>query len=90
MNKHGRHAMEMVQKHDPATFRRILRPEEYFSTLGEQIQDQIWQRTQALLPHRTKGQDPMEFIALSKMARAQARELVYQEMIYAALPPTPQ
>ncbi|MDJ0358326.1 hypothetical protein [Paenarthrobacter sp. PH39-S1] len=90
MNTHGRHAMETMQNHDPEAFNQIQHPEEYFSTLGDQIQEQIWNRTEELLPQRTLDQPPMEFIGLSNMARLRAREMVYQEMIYSSLPPEPE
>ena len=87
MNTHGQHAMETMQNHDPKSFSEIQNPEAYFSTLGTQIQEQIWTVTETLLPQRKEGQTPMEFIGLSNMAKVRARELVYQEMIYASLPP---
>lgn len=90
MNTRGQHAMETMRNHDPESFSQIQDPEGYFSTLGDQIQEQIWQMTESLLPQRTEGQDAMEFIGRSNMARVQARELVYQEMIYASLPAEPE
>ncbi len=90
MNTHGQHAMETMRNHDPETFRQIPNPEEYFSTLGDQIQEQIWETTEVLLPQRTADQTPMEFIGLSNMARFRAREIVYQELIYSSLPPEPE
>ncbi len=90
MNTHGQHAMETMKNHDPETFSQIPNPEEYFSTLGQQIQEQIWATTEGLLPQRTEGQTAMEFIGLSNMARFRAREIVYQEMIYSSIPPEPE
>ena len=90
MNTHGQHAMETMKNHDPETFAQIQNPEEYFSTLGRQIQEQIWATTEGLLPHRTEDQTAMEFIGLSNVARLRAREMVYQEMIYSSLPPEPE
>lgn len=90
MNTHGQHAMETMKNHDPETFSQIPNPEEYFSTLGQQIQEQIWSTTESLLPQRTENQTEMEFIGLSNMARFRARETVYQEMIYSSIPPEPE
>lgn len=90
MNTHGQHAMETMKNHDLETFSQIPNPEEYFSTLGQQIQQQIWEVTEGLLPQRTEHQSPEEFIGLSNMARFRARETVYQEMIYSSIPPEPE
>ena len=42
MNEHGRHAMETMKNHDPESFAQIADPETHFSTLGEEIQQAIW------------------------------------------------
>ena len=89
MNEHGRHAMETMKNHDPESFAQIADPETHFSTLGREIQDQIWALSEDLIPPR--GQEtPLEYVGLVSMAKLRAREIVYQEMIYAGLPQEPE
>lgn len=87
MNTHGRHAMDTMKNHDPKSFSEIQNPEAYFSTLGTQIQEQIEIMMPQLLPPRTADQSTLDVLGGINMARVRARELVYQEMIYASLPP---
>lgn len=89
MNEHGRHAMEIMQKHDPQTYAQIEDPETHFSTLGEEIQEQIWDLGEQLMPNRGE-ESPLKYIGLVNMAKFRAREQVYQEMIYANLPQEPE
>ncbi len=90
MNAHGQHAMETMKNHDPETFAQIPNPEEYFSTLGTQIQDQIGDVMEGLIVSDTRGRSTLEILGERNMARFRAREIVYQEMIYASLPPEPE
>ncbi|MDO5752463.1 hypothetical protein [Arthrobacter sp.] len=90
MNTHGQHAMETMKNHDPETFSQIPNPEDYFSTLGKQIQEQIEELMPQLLPPRTSDQDTLEVLGGINMARFRAREMVYQEMIYSSIPPEPE
>ncbi len=89
MNEHGKHAMETMQKHDSETFARIADSETHFSTLGEDIQQQIWDLSEQLTPVRG-SEPPLEYVGLVNMAKLRAREMVYQEMIYANLPQEPE
>jgi hypothetical protein len=52
MNEHGRHAMETMKNHDPENFAQIADPETHFSTLGEEIQQAIWDLSEQLTPTR--------------------------------------
>jgi hypothetical protein len=89
MNEHGRHAMETMKNHDPESFAQIADPETHFSTLGEEIQQAIWDLSEQLTP--TRGSEPpLEYIGLANMAKLRAREMVYQEMIYDSLPAEPE
>ena len=89
MNEHGRHAMETMKNHDPESFAQIADPETHFSTLGREIQDQIWALSEDLMPMRGQ-EEPMEYIGLVNMAKLRARNIVYQEMIYDSLPKEPE
>ena len=85
MNEHGRHAMETMKNHDPDTYAQIADPETYFSNLGEELQQAIWNLSEAMTP--TRGSEPpLEYIGLANMAKVRARGKVYQEMIYDSLP----
>ncbi|WP_258060941.1 TnpV protein [Arthrobacter sp. 4R501] len=89
MNEHGRHAMETMKNHDPESFAQIADPETHFSTLGEEIQQAIWDLSEQLTP--TRGSEPpLEYIGLANMAKLRAREMVYQQMIYDSLPAEPE
>lgn len=90
MNEHGRHAMEIMQKHDPQTYAQIEDPESHFSTLGEQISEMIADLSLELAPKRTMDQSFTEVLGGLNMAKLRAREMVYQEMIYANLPQEPE
>ena len=90
MNTHGQHAMETMKNHDPETFAQIPNPEEYFSTLGKQIQDQIEDVMDGLIIRNTVGKSTLEILGERNMAKFRAREIVYQEMIYSSLPPEPE
>jgi hypothetical protein len=89
MNEHGRHAMETMKNHDPESFAQIANPETHFSTLGREIQEAIVALSAELIPMRGQ-EEPMEFIGMVNMAKLRAREMVYQEMIYASLPAEPE
>ena len=89
MNKHGRHAMETMKNHDPASYAQIEDPETYFTKLGEQIHERIGDLSEELTP--TRGQEEaLEYIGLVNMAKFRARAQVYQEMIYSSIPPEPE
>ena len=90
MNTHGQHAMETMKNHDPETYAQIQNPEEYFSTLGQQIQEQIEDVMVGLIKSDTMGRSTLEILGERNMARFRAREIVYQEMIYSSLPPEPE
>lgn len=89
MNEHGRHAMETMKQHDPQTYAQIEDPETHFSTLGREIQDRIWALSEELMPARG-SEAPLEYVGLVNMAKLQAREMAYQEMIYEGLPQEPE
>jgi hypothetical protein len=81
MNRYGRLAMRHWRKHDPERYARIQDPEDFFSTLGQQVESSI----QELATHLA-GPDPPEEGYLEKvgrlnMARLQAEEQVLSEMV---------
>jgi hypothetical protein len=90
MNEHGRHAMEIMKKHDPQTYAQIADPETHFSTLGEEMAERILDLSRQLAPKRTADQDTLEILGNMNMAKLRAREMVYQEMIYDGLPQEPE
>ncbi|WP_427019449.1 hypothetical protein ACQCSX_22650 (plasmid) [Pseudarthrobacter sp. P1] len=78
-----------MKNHDPESFAQIADPETHFSTLGEEIQQAIWDLSEQLTP--TRGSEPpLEYIGLANMAKLRARGMVYQEMIYDSLPAEPE
>ena len=90
MNMHGKHAMETMKNHDPESYSQIRNPEEYFSTLGNQIEEQIGNVMDSLFERDTRDRSTLEILGERNMARIRARELVYQDMIYSSLPPEPE
>jgi hypothetical protein len=89
MNQHSEHAMDIMKKHDPQSYAQIDDPESYFSALGEDIQQQIWDLSDQLIPNRGE-EPPLEYVGLVNMAKFRARGQVYQEMNYASIPPEPE
>lgn len=87
MNMHGQHAMETMKNHDPKSFSEIEDPETYFSNLGKQIENQIGNMMESLIPRHTVGQTTLEILGGINMAKMRARGQVYQEMIYDSIPP---
>ncbi|MDI3213749.1 hypothetical protein [Arthrobacter sp. AL12] len=78
-----------MKNHDPESFAQIADPETHFWTLGEEIQQAIWDLSEQLTP--TRGSEPpLEYIGLANMAKLRARGMVYQEMIYDSLPAEPE
>ncbi|MFK4298578.1 hypothetical protein ABH924_003749 [Arthrobacter sp. GAS37] len=90
MNEHGRHAMETMKNHDPASYAQIEDPETYFTNLGDEMADRILDLTMALTPKRTGEEEFLDVLGAQNMAKFRAREMVYQEMIYSSIPPEPE
>jgi hypothetical protein len=85
MNKYGAQAKNHWMKHLPHRYEALKDPESYFSTLGEEIEDEVDQLSEILA-----GNDPPNEMYLDKVgrlneARMSAEAQVMQER--ALLPP---
>jgi hypothetical protein len=81
MNKYGRQAQEAWKAASPERYSQIQDPEEFFTRLGEEAQEQV----DGLLP-KIAGPDPKDESYLEKVgrlnaARNQAEEIVTYDLL---------
>ena len=81
MNEFGRMALDHWRRWRPTEFSLITDPQEHFSTLGQQAQQQLIELTDQLA-----GPDPVGERYLSKVGRlnnanARAREVVLRDLV---------
>ncbi|UUL78006.1 TnpV protein (plasmid) [Pseudarthrobacter sp. Fe7] len=81
MNKYGRQAQEAWKEASPERYSQIPDPEEFFTRLGEEAQEQV----DGLLP-KIAGPDPKDESYLEKVgrlnaARNQAEEIVTYDLL---------
>lgn len=81
MNKYGRQAQEAWKAASPERYSQIQDPEEFFTRLGEEAQEQV----DGLLP-KLAGPDPKDESYLEKVgrlnaARNQAEEIVTYDLL---------
>ena len=81
MNKYGRQAQEAWKAASPARYSQIQNPEEFFTKLGEEAQEQV----DELLP-RIAGPDPQgesyfEKVGRLNAAKNQAEEIVRYDLL---------
>ncbi|MFF2347558.1 TnpV protein [Pseudarthrobacter sp. NPDC058119] len=81
MNKYGRQAQEAWKAASPTRYSQIQNPEEFFTSLGEQAQEQV----DELLP-KLAGPDPKDETYFEKVgrlnaAKSQAEEIVRYDLL---------
>lgn len=81
MNSYGRLAMSHWQQTDPARYAQIPDPEEFFSTLGEQVEAEIQELEIGLAGPDTPNEGYLEKAGRLQMARLAAEERVLAEMV---------
>lgn len=81
MNRYGVQAMRHWQKTDPDRYQAIEDPEEFFTALGEQVQEEIQVRAAALAGPDQPGESHLERSGRLNMARFTAESEVLRELV---------
>jgi hypothetical protein len=87
VNRYGRLAQQHWAKWRPTELSQIPDPEDFFSTLGLQVEEQIEELATALAGDDPGGEDYLEKLGRLRMARFTAESQVLREMVL--LPPEP-
>jgi len=88
MDIYGIRALMHVRKYCPTRFFSIPDPVSFFSSLGEQLRDQVMAEEEAIMgPVPPANQAWLETTGRWNMARLAAEDKVFAEMIYAEFPP---
>ena len=85
MNRYGRHVRDHYRQFLPARYARIEDPEAHFSTLGQQIEDEI-QATETQLT----GTDPAAGSYLDEVGRLNSARSRAEELVLARFLPEPE
>jgi hypothetical protein len=81
MNKYGRQAQEAWKSASPTQYSQIQDPEEFFTKLGEEAQEQIVQLQRDLAGPDPQNETYLEKVGRLNAARNQAEELVRNELL---------
>ena len=78
MNQYGRDALSYYRQHRPQAYRRIEEPVKFFTTLGEEIADEISEMTEELLERDLLTADYLGNLAVWNRAKSAATEIVLE------------
>ena len=81
MNRYGRMALEHWRRHRPLAFSQIAAPQEFFTSLGEQVADQIEEISEQLLAETRPMKEFMQEVARREQAQQMAEEQVLTELV---------
>ncbi|WP_314216584.1 TnpV protein [Pseudarthrobacter equi] len=81
MNKYGRQAQEAWKIASPTKYSQIPNPDEFFTNLGEQAQEQMDELQIKLAGPDPKGEGYLEKVGRLNAARNQAEEIVRYELL---------
>jgi hypothetical protein len=81
MNKYGRQAQEAWKTASPTQYSKIQNPDEFFTKLGEQAQEQMDQLQVKIAGPDPKGEGYLEKVGRLNAARNQAEEIVRYELL---------
>lgn len=87
VNRYGRLAQQHWAKWRPTQLSQIPDPEEFFSTLGQEVERQVEELAANLAGDDPGGEDYLEKLGRLKMARLTAESQVLRESVL--LPPEP-
>ncbi len=87
VNRYGRLAQDHWTKWRPNQLRQIPDPEYYFTSLGEEVEQQIEELATTLAGDDPGGEDYLDKLGRLRMARLNAESRVLAEMVL--LPPEP-
>lgn len=90
MNKYATRAAEHWRTFLPNRYRQISNPDRYFSRLGQEVETEIAELTEALAGDDPPGEDYLSKVGRLTAARQQAEEQVLRErVLLPAEPGTP-
>ncbi len=81
MNKYGRQAQEAWKIASPTRYSQIQNPDEFFTDLGEQAQEQVDELQIKIVGPDPKGEGFLEKLGRLNAARNQAEEIVRYELL---------
>jgi len=85
MNKYGQIAKKHWTEFRPMALAELPESEEFFSTLGEQMQAQILDLAYKLAGKDTPGEGYLEKVGRLNAAKMQAEEIVLAETVYSTV-----
>lgn len=88
MNSYGRRAQRHWAQTDPARYATIEDPENFFTDLGDQVQQEIQQHARQLEGSAPPGETYLEQVGRLNMARLAAEEEVLRRLVLIS-PPQP-
>ncbi len=83
MNRYGTIAMKHWRTWRPEAYRQLPNPEDFFSTLGETLADEIVDLAFDLRQPDRPGEDYLEKVGRLNMDRLMAEEKILGERVYA-------
>ena len=86
MNKYGQQARTYWETERPEALSQIPDPTEFFSTLGQQIQDQVIDLSQQLAGPDPTGEGYLEKVGRLNSATMEAEEIVMNDLVYSQEP----
>jgi hypothetical protein len=86
MNKYGQQARTYWETERPEALSQIPDPTEFFSTLGQQIQDQVIDLSQQLAGPDPTGEGYLEKVGRLNSAKKEAEEIVMNDLVYSQEP----
>jgi hypothetical protein len=81
MNKYGRQAQEAWKSASPTQYSQIQDPEEFFTKLGEEAQEQVVELQTKLAGPDPQGEPYLEKVGRLNAARNQAEEIVRYDLL---------
>jgi hypothetical protein len=81
MNRYGQLAKRHWQQVDPERYSTIPDPEDFFSTLGEEVENRVQELQDQLAGPDPPSESYLEKVGRLNMARLQAEEVVLSEMV---------
>ncbi len=85
MNKYGSIAKKHWTEFRPLALAELPESEQFFSTLGEQIQTRIIDLTMTLEGKDSPGEGYLEKVGRLNAAKMQAEEIVLADLVYASV-----
>lgn len=82
MNKYGTLAMNHWKDVDPQRYNEIPNPTEFFSTLGDQVEQQVTDLTYRIAGPDSKTQGYLDKVGRLNTSRMQAEEIVLADLVW--------